>query len=147
MSMKNRICIAGCSHYLREYVRNGLYYLSKDFYTRMLYRNYEVYNLSNKNLTSKHALVLVRAFLKNTKFDYCLIQLGEGDLEHKISPSDFRYNMKQLIEMLLDCGVTPILDDTIDKPQMKEYQQVITHLKELYNLKTYSTKKGLLVEA
>lgn len=145
--MKNRILIAGCSHYLREYVRNGLYYLSKDFYTMMLYRNYDVFNLSKKSLTSKQALILVRAFLKNSKFDYCLLSLGEGDYALGISPSDFRSNMKMLIEMLLDFGCTPILDDIKDKKENKEYQQVIDHLRELYNLKSYSYKKGVLVEA
>ena len=67
--MENRILVAGCSHYLREYIRNGLYFISNEYYLRMLYKKYDVYNLSKKNLTSKEAALLVKAFLKLGSFE------------------------------------------------------------------------------
>ena len=51
--MEKRILVAGCSHYLREYLRNGLYFISKEYYLRMLYKNYEVDNIVETVLKQK----------------------------------------------------------------------------------------------
>jgi hypothetical protein len=145
--MENRILIASCSHYLREYVRNGLYYLQRDFYTRMLYKNYEVYNLSQKSLTSRQAQILIRAFLKNSSFSYCVLSLGEGDQAKGIEVEEFYNNLKSIIEMLLENHVMPVVEDTVDKTENKDYQRVIEKIRDLYNLKIYSYKRGVLIEA
>ena len=34
--MEKRILVAGCSHYLREYITNGLYYISNEYYLRIV---------------------------------------------------------------------------------------------------------------
>ena len=93
--MEKRILVAGCSHYLREYITNGLYYISNEYYLRMLYKKYEVYNLSKKNLSSSEALLLIKAFLKVDSFNACVISLGEGDYALNKTKEEFKRNLME----------------------------------------------------
>ena len=94
--MEKRILVAGCSHYLREYITNGLYYISNEYYLRMLYKKYEVYNLSKKNLSSSEALLLIKAFLKVDSFNACVISLGEGDYALNKTKEEFKRNLNSV---------------------------------------------------
>ena len=143
--MEKRILVAGCSHYLREYIRNGLYYLSKEYYLRMLYKNYEVNNLSKKNLTSRDALLLIKAFTKVEKYEYCILSLGEGDLEAGIEKDVFRKNIMEIVSICNYSGVKIILQDVFDKKILGKYQEVIEEISSLYHLDKMNYKKGLLV--
>ena len=142
--MEKRILVAGCSHYLREYITNGLYCISKEYYLRMLYKNYDVYNLSKKNLTSKEALQLIKAFLKLNQFEYCVVSLGEGDMGNKVPMDDFRKNLMEIVSICNYYGVKVILQDTMEKKYLKEYQDIIEEVRGLYNLKTVNYHKALL---
>lgn len=141
--MENRILVAGCSNYLREYFTNGLYCISKEYYLRMLYENFEVYNLSKKNLTSKEALLLTKAFLKKNTFEYCVLSLGEGDLQTHIGKDIFRKNLMEIVSICNYYGVKIILQDTLDKNKFKEYQDIIDEVRLLYNLNNNNYRKTL----
>lgn len=142
--MKNRILVAGCSRYLREYIRNGFYCLSNEYYLRMLYKGYDVYNLSKRNLTSKEALLLIKAFLKVGTYSACVISLGEGDLEANVSKEEFKKNLREILSLCNYYNVKIVLQDTIDKKALKEYQEAIIELRNLYNLEMVNCRKVLL---
>ncbi len=141
--MEKRILIAGCSHYLREYIKNGIYFISNEYYLRMLYKKYDVYNLSKKNLTSKEAMLLVKAFLKLGSFDYCILSLGEGDMEEGIGKEAFRKNLIEIISICNYYGVKIELQNPLCKKN-NLYLDVIDEVRALYNLDNINYRKVLL---
>lgn len=142
--MEKRILVAGCSHYLREYIRNGLYFISNEYYLRMLYKKYDVYNLSKKNLTSKEAALLVKAFLKLGSFECLILSLGEGDMEYGIDKNTFKKNLIEIISICNYYGVKIELQDPLDKKNLCEYVDVIEEVRSLYNLDKINYRKALL---
>ena len=142
--MEKRILVAGCSRYLREYLRNGFYCLSNEYYLRMLYKGFDVYNLSKRNLSSKEALLLIKAFLKTNTYSYCVISLGEGDLDKNVSKEEFKRNLREILSLCNYYQVKIILQDTVDFKALHEYQEAIDELRNLYNLDKETTRKALL---
>ena len=130
--MKKRILIAGCSHCLREYITNGLYYLEKGYFLTKLYKKYDVYNLSKKNLTTKEAIVLVEAFINKMEFDGILLALGEGDIINNISVEEFKKNLNYLIALCKDKNIQIFLHNEVNKLN-KEYSNVINEVQKENN--------------
>ena len=126
--MKKRIIIAGNSHFLREYVNNGLYFMQSGASLSRLYKKYEVYNLSKKNLTSSDAYVLTKAFLEIKEFDLVFLALGEGDIINGISTSEFKNNIKQIINLCKSSGVSVVLHNQLKKKEYAPYSLVIDEL-------------------
>ncbi len=130
--MKKRILIAGCSHCLREYITNGLYYLEKGYFLTKLYKKYDVYNLSKKNLTTKEAIVLVEAFLNKIEFDGVLLALGEGDVMNNVSVEEFKKNLNYLIALCKEKNIQIVLHNEVKKLN-KDYSKVIDELQKENN--------------
>ena len=130
--MKKRILIAGCSHCLREYITNGLYYLEKGYFLTKLYKKYDVYNLSKKNLTTKEATVLVEAFLNKMEFDGILLALGEGDIMNNVSVEEFKKNLNYIIALCKDKNIQIVLHNEVKKLN-KEYSNVINEVQKENN--------------
>ena len=126
--MKKRILVAGCSHCLREYVKNGLYFIQKGNTLSRLYKKYEVYNLSKKDLTSNDAYLLTKAFLGTKDFDLVFLALGEGDFSNGISTSEFKNNVKQIIDLCKSSGVSVVLHNQLKKKEYADYSLVIDEL-------------------
>ena len=144
--MEKRILVAGCSHYLREYITNGLYYISNEYYLRMLYKKYEVYNLSKKNLSSSEALLLIKAFLKVDSFNACVISLGEGDYALNKTKEEFKRNLMEIVSICNYYGLKIILQDPLDKKALKTYSEVIEEVRGYYHLDIINYHKVLLQE-
>lgn len=144
--MKKRILVAGCSHYLREYITNGLYYISNEYYLRMLYKKYEVYNLSKKNLSSSEALLLIKAFLKVDSFDACVISLGEGDYALNKTKEEFKRNLMEIVSICNSYGVKIILQDPLDAKALKTYSEVLEEVRGYFNLDIMNYHNALLQE-
>ncbi len=144
--MKKRILVAGCSHYLREYITNGLYYISNEYYLRMLYKKYEVYNLSKKNLSSSEALLLIKAFLKVDSFDACVISLGEGDYALNKTKEEFKRNLMEIVSICNSYGVKIILQDPLDAKALKTYSEVLEEVRGYFHLDIMNYHNALLQE-
>ena len=144
--MEKRILVAGCSHYLREYITNGLYYISNEYYLRMLYKKYEVYNLSKKNLSSSEALLLIKAFLKVERFDACVISLGEGDYALNKTKEEFKRNLMEIVSICNSYGVKIILQDPLDAKALKTYSEVLEEVRGYFHLDIMNYRNALLQE-
>ena len=144
--MEKRILVAGCSHYLREYITNGLYYISNEYYLRMLYKKYEVYNLSKKNLSSSEALLLIKAFLKVDRFDACVISLGEGDYALNKTKEEFKRNLMEIVSICKFYGVKIILQDPLDAKALKTYSEVLEEVRGYFHLDIMNYPNVLLQE-
>lgn len=144
--MKKRILVAGCSHYLREYITNGLYYISNEYYLRMLYKKYEVYNLSKKNLSSSEALLLIKAFLKVDSFNACVISLGEGDYALNKTKEEFKRNLMEIVSICNSYGVKIILQDPLDAKALKTYSEVLEEVRGYFHLDIMNYPNVLLQE-
>ena len=144
--MEKRILVAGCSHYLREYITNGLYYISNEYYLRMLYKKYEVYNLSKKNLSSSEALLLIKAFLKVDRFNACVISLGEGDYALNKTKEEFKRNLMEIVSICKFYGVKIILQDPLDAKALKTYSEVLEEVRGYFHLDIMNYPNVLLQE-
>lgn len=144
--MEKRILVAGCSHYLREYITNGLYYISNEYYLRMLYKKYEVYNLSKKNLSSNEALLLIKAFLKVDSFNACVISLGEGDYALNKTKEEFKRNLMEIVSICNSYGVKIILQDPLDAKALKTYSEVLEEVRGYFHLDIMKYPNVLLQE-
>lgn len=144
--MEKRILVAGCSHYLREYITNGLYYISNEYYLRMLYKKYEVYNLSKKNLSSSEALLLIKAFLKVDSFNACVISLGEGDYALNKTKEEFKRNLMEIVSICNSYGVKIILQDPLDAKALKTYSEVLEEVRGYFHLDIMNYPNVLLQE-
>ena len=144
--MEKRMLVAGCSHYLREYITNGLYYISNEYYLRMLYKKYEVYNLSKKNLSSSEALLLIKAFLKVERFDACVISLGEGDYALHKTKEEFKRNLMEIVSICNSYGVKIILQDPLDAKALKTYSEVLEEVRGYFHLDIMNYRNALLQE-
>lgn len=144
--MEKRILVAGCSHYLREYIINGLYYISNEYYLRMLYKKYEVYNLSKKNLSSSEALLLIKAFLKVDRFNACVISLGEGDYALNKTKEEFKRNLMEIVSICKFYGVKIILQDPLDAKALKAYSEVLEEVRGYFHLDIMNYQNVLLQE-
>ncbi|MDY5982852.1 MAG: hypothetical protein SPJ17_04085 [Anaeroplasma sp.] len=144
--MEKRILVAGCSHYLREYITNGLYYISNEYYLRMLYKKYEVYNLSKKNLSSSEALLLIKAFLKVERFNACVISLGEGDYALNKTKEEFKRNLMEIVSICKFYGVKIILQDPLDAKALKTYSEVLEEVRGYFHLDIMNYQNVLLQE-
>lgn len=144
--MEKRILVAGCSHYLREYITNGLYYISNEYYLRMLYKKYEVYNLSKKNLSSSEALLLIKAFLKVDRFNACVISLGEGDYALNKTKEEFKRNLMEIVSICKFYGVKIILQDPLDAKALKTYSEVLEEVRGYFHLDIMNYQNVLLQE-
>lgn len=127
--MKKRLLIAGCSHCLREYLFNGLYYLPKAYELTKLYKKYEVYNLSKKNLTSKEALKLVSAYLDKLEFSGVFLSLGEADILLGVSPLEFKSNLDELISLCKQKNISIVLNNEISKKENNQYYMIVEELR------------------
>lgn len=144
--MEKRILVAGCSHYLREYITNGLYYISNEYYLRMLYKKYEVYNLSKKNLSSSEALLLIKAFLKVERFNACVISLGEGDYALNKTKEEFKRNLMEIVSICKFYGVKIILQDPLDAKALQTYSEVLEEVRGYFHLDIMNYQNVLLQE-
>ena len=143
--MKKRILIAGCSHCLREYITNGLYYLEKGYFLTRLYKKYEVYNLSKKNLTVKEAIVLVEAFINKMEFDGIFLALGEGDIINNVDVNTFKNDLNHLIELCNSKNISIVLHNEVKKIN-KDYSHVIDSLQKENNF-SYKVVSNKIVKA
>ena len=122
---------------------NGLYYISNEYYLRMLYKKYEVYNLSKKNLSSSEALLLIKAFLKVDSFNACVLSLGEGDYALNKTKEEFKRNLMEIVSICNYYGVKIILQDPLDKKALKTYSEVIEEVRGYYHLDIINYHKVL----
>ena len=144
--MKKRLLIAGCSHCLREYLFNGLYYLPKAYELTKLYKKYEVYNLSKKNLTSKEALKLVSAYLNTLEFSGVFLSLGEADITLGVSPLEFKSNLDELISLCKQKNISIVLNNEINKQEYNQYYMIVEELR-IKNQPEYKYVSKRLVKA
>ena len=144
--MKKRLLIAGCSHCLREYLFNGLYYLPKAYELTKLYKKYEVYNLSKKNLTSKEALKLVSAYLNTLEFSGVFLSLGEADITLGVSPLEFKSNLDELISLCKQKNISIVLNNEINKKEYNQYYMIVEELR-IKNQPEYKYVSKRLVKA
>lgn len=144
--MKKRLLIAGCSHCLREYVFNGLYYLPKAYELTKLYRKYDVYNLSKKNLTTKEALKLVEAFINQLDFDGVFLSLGEGDIQSKVTVEEFKKNLNTLVQLCKEKNLSIVLNNEINKKENKAYFDVVEEIR-MNNQAEYKYSSNKIVKA
>jgi len=144
--MKKRLLIAGGSHCLREYLFNGLYYLPKAYELTKLYKKYEVYNLSKKNLTSKEALKLVSAYLNTLEFSGVFLSLGEADITLGVSPLEFKSNLDELISLCKQKNISIVLNNEINKKEYNQYYMIVEELR-IKNQPEYKYVSKRLVKA
>ena len=144
--MKKRLLIAGCSHCLREYLFNGLYFLPKAYELTKLYKKYDVYNLSKKNLTSMEALKLVSAFLDQLQFDGVFLSLGEGDIQFEVSVDEFKNNLETLVLLCKTRGISIVLNNNINKKENLAYYTVVEDIR-IKNQSEYKYVSNRLVKA
>lgn len=144
--MKKRLLIAGGSHCLREYLLGGLYYLPKAYELTKLYKKYEVYNLSKKNLTSKEALKLVSAYLNTLEFSGVFLSLGEADITLGVSPLEFKSNLDELISLCKQKNISIVLNNEINKKEYNQYYTIVEELR-IKNQPEYKYVSKRLVKA
>ncbi|MCR4898235.1 MAG: hypothetical protein K5892_03310, partial [Acholeplasmatales bacterium] len=105
--MNNRIIVLGNNNLQREVYEAGKYYVNKA-YLSDLFKNINVDNFSNSNLTSYKAFKFLSVFLGEYKYSKCIIKLGLADIS-LYSNDEFKQNLVFILELLKNNNVKTVL--------------------------------------
>lgn len=130
--MNNRIIVLGNNDFQREVYEAGKYYVNKA-YLSDLFKNVNVDNFSNSNLTSYKAFKFLSVFLGKYKYSKCIIKLGLADIS-LYSNDEFKQNLVFILELLKNNNVKTVLLNIDNKYDLRalEFNKIINELRTKY---------------
>lgn len=136
--MKKRILLFSGSLFHKTFYSNNMkFYKSKKTLIKLMDK-YEIDTFSNDKMTSEFALRVTKVFITKRAYDKCIISLGEADMKYA-NPDSFKYNLSELLCLLKDYAVEPIIvslpRELLKNEEAQVYQEIIHNLaikNELY---------------
>lgn len=118
--MKNRVLIFGGSLFTGVRYHNGAYEAMQNKIVQKMNVKYLIDNFSNAKLTSSRALSFLKECIKERSYTSCVLALGEADFE-SIHVNDFIQNVEEMISILKDHQIQPLLISLPKKVQKQKY--------------------------